>query len=195
MRQFTDEQFTTLREGISAAKLLIDRLLPALAARHAFLPQSAKWIVKTAPEPIKEAFNVLIDAITAGDRVPPTDDTPGPEQKVEFDVKLIRNELENVCALVLPDLAYELQCALAELPGFAEHTRIKGTPCESEVKITTWAWEAGRRYGLMEAIAVCNGTFNAAHGFTTATLEATRDRRLDGDPLSDTDQPKQCLVN
>jgi hypothetical protein len=206
MIQLTEQEFATLREGMAAAKLLVDRLLPAIRAHRMALPKEAKWISGVATEPILTAFQLFIDAAAADDRKLTITDKPGPEQQVEFDIPMIRNELENVCALVLPDLQYEFACALAELPGLNSMSATPDKPDSREARLATTCWEAGRRYGLMEAIAVCNGTLSTARDFTQATLEATRDRSLEGDPPFDTgkdsasptaddDHPKKQLVN
>ena len=74
----------------------------------------------------------------------------------DLDLPLLRHELESASALTLPDLSHELCCQREELPGlhFWEQDRF---PTDWQVaRLMATCFEAGRRYGLMAAIAMCS---------------------------------------
>jgi hypothetical protein len=97
----------------------------------------------------------------------------GRDQFADVDIKLFRSELELVSALELPDLNHEMCCCLEELPLLREAT----LHCAASRHQLAWfmarAWEAGRRYGLLEAIAAVH-TVNRQHDGPLDALTALK---------------------
>ena len=192
MYQITDEQFSILREGLAAGKLLIDKLLPELKAHRMVIPNTVRWIGTTAPAPLHEAYNELFDIERAHSAGVDVEEKPESNDKVDFDVKMIRNELENVCAIVIPDLFYEFAVMARELPTLSRYFFEHSIKTEDMGEPLTWAFETGRRYGLLEAIAVASGTYDTAKDFTVSQLETQRDKTLEQDFIitKNEDDPK-----
>lgn len=101
-----------------------------------------------------------------------------------IDPRTFRNELEQIAAIALPDLCHEMEACLTELPTYHAVINSKGGKQNRMAWIAAHAWEAGRRYGLLEAIAVTEGNMSVLQQATLETLEAARDRSLDLDPVA-----------
>lgn len=188
MKQLTEPQFQAVREGIAGAHLLLQRIAPVLKARHTKLDNATRVLLTQVPEPIRTAFAVVCE-LSSGEPRAPLDFSEKPAQPLSnIDPKTFRNELENVSALRLPDLEYEMCCALEELPMFAEESREHALTPFAVKRIMAWAWEAGRRYAFIEAIAVFSTTQQEVMDGTIQIFEQARDRYLDL-PAPEAQQP------
>lgn len=76
----------------------------------------------------------------------------------DIDTEAMRGELENVSALVLPDLVYQMVCALGELPIYHELITAEPLTTHRAAMLMAWTFEAGRRYGLQQALAIIDTT-------------------------------------
>ena len=175
----TRDQFYVLREGIAGAHLLTQRVLPFLRQGRAKLDKDTMHLANVAPEPIRLAFQLSAQISTEQDGNPPDFSTRVPEPLQDIDVKTMRNELENVSAMELPDLEYEMQCALEELPMLREQCVRHTIPPPNAAALLAWAWEAGRRYGMIEALSVFDLVSAEFTEGTRGILERARDRSLD----------------
>ena len=175
----TRGQFYVLREGIAGAHLLTQRVLPFLRQRRAKLDKDTMHLANVAPEPIRLAFQLSAQISTEQDGNPPDFSTRVPEPLQDIDVKTMRNELENVSACNLPDIEYEMACALEELP-MLNHELMTVSASPAQVKrLAAWSWEAGRRYGMIEALSVFDLVSAEFTEGTRGILERARDRSLD----------------
>lgn len=175
----TRDQFYAMREGIAGAHLLTQRVLPLLKQRRAKLDKDTMHLANVAPEPIRIAFQVSAQISAEQDGNPPDFSTRVPEPLQDIDVKTMRNELENVSAMELPDLEYEMQCALEELPMLREQCLKHTIQPPTAAALLAWAWEAGRRYGMIEALSVFELVSAEFTEGTRGILERARDRSLD----------------
>lgn len=175
----TRGQFYQLREGIAGAHLLTQRVLPFLKQRHAKLDKDTRHLANIAPEPIRIAFQLSAQISAEQEGTPPDFSTRVPEPLQDIDVKTMRNELENVSACNLPDIEYEMACALEELP-MLNHELMTVDVFPAQVKrLAAWSWEAGRRYGMIEALSVFDLVSAEFTEGTRRILEKARDRSLD----------------
>jgi hypothetical protein len=187
----TRGQFYQLREGIAGAYLLTQRLLPFLKQRDAKLDKDTRHLANVAPEPIRIAFQLSAQISAEQEGTPPDFSTRVPEPLQDIDVKTMRNELENVSAMELPDLEYEMQCALEELPMLREQCVKHTIPPPNAAALLAWAWEAGRRYGMIEALSVFDLVSAEFTEGTRGILERARDRSLDLTIAPDTSDAAQ----
>jgi hypothetical protein len=102
-----------------------------------------------------------------------------PTKLTDIDTVAMRDELENVSALVLPDLVYQMVCALGELPMF--HDTITSEPLTTHrtAMLMAWSWEGGRRYGLQQSLAILDTTTTEFKTGTEAVLTAALNSALD----------------
>ena len=175
----TRGQFYQLREGIAGAHLLTQRVLPFLKQRHAKLDKDTRHLANIAPEPIRIAFQLSAQISAEQEGTPPDFSTRVPEPLQDIDVKTMRNELENVSALELPDIAYQMACALEELPMLRQQCLKHTIQPPYAAALLAWAWEAGRRYGMIEALSVFDLVSAEFTEGTRGILERARDRSLD----------------
>ena len=190
----TRDQFYVLREGIAGAHLLTQRVLPFLKQRHTKLDKDTMHLANVAPEPIRLAFQLSAQISTEQDGNPPDFSNRVPEPLQDIDVKTMRNEIENVSALNMPDLVHDMCCAINELPGLNVLSSKPMNPPYAEGAMCAIVWEAGRRYGMIEALSVFDLVSAEFTEGTRTILEKARDRSLeltlapnpsDAPPLSD----------
>jgi hypothetical protein len=98
----------------------------------------------------------------------------GRNQFADVDIKAFRQQLEHVSALELPDLTHEMICQLRELPLLTETLLSHRDRIDAAATLMAIAWEAGRRYAFIEAIAAID---NSLHGIT-GQVEAALAYRL-----------------
>lgn len=175
----TRAQFYAMREGLAGAHLLLQRILPELKQRRAAFDKDTRQLIQIVPEPLRTGFSVASQISAEQNAMPTANVQSTPTQSPALDTRTLRTELENVSALTLPDLEYEMQCALEELPMFREQCVQRQLAPPDLAAITAWAWEAGRRYGLIEALAVLDATSLEFIEGTRQVLEQARDRSLD----------------
>ena len=170
---------TILCNALELSARLFAKLLPLLKQRHTALTKETRALIAAWPSTIDPAAKIAGEILGALDiqaaQRPETTPSPTPD----IDPLLMRNELENVTALVLPDLDHEMQCLLGELPALHDAMTNPDTPPHPVARIAAWSWEAGRRYGLIEAIALLNTNIEEFGNITNDMLETARDRNLD----------------
>jgi len=179
MKQLTEEQFHALREGIAGAHLLIQRVIPLMKARRTTLDSDTRKLTNEVPGAVADAFRVAAALSTDDEPLPPNRLPPNLERMTDVDWKLFRLELENVSALVLPDLIYECGCACTELPMYREATKGSEMADSPIPRVMSWAWEAGRRYAYVESLAVLHTAIDEFNDTLTRVYETSRDRNLE----------------
>ena len=95
---------------------------------------------------------------------------------------------------MLPDLLYQMVCALGELPMY--HNLMTSEPLGHAPRGSTlmaWTWEAGRRYGIQQALAIADGTIDEFKANTGAVLCAALNGTLDL-PAPDKPRPTAEIV-
>jgi len=80
---------------------------------------------------------------------------------------------------VLPDLVYEMVCALGELPMFHETLTAEPMTTHRTATLMAWCWEGGRRYGLQQALAIFDNTNTDFKAGTDAAMLAALNATLD----------------
>ena len=179
MRTLTEPQFAAVQQAIAGSHLLYQRLIPALKKMRAGLDKETRKLELAAVEAIRTGYAVIAE-LSADDATAPADMSNLPAQPIaDIDPKVFRNELENVSALNLPDLEHEMTCALLELPAYTEAFDTPENMVPKVAKLLAWAWEAGRRYAFIEALAVFTAVTEEFTEGTKLILEAARDRSLD----------------
>jgi hypothetical protein len=179
MIQFTPAEFNQVREAIAAAHLYCQAIGPLLKARHTALNKDQRNLLQFAPEAVAQGFNTIA-AITHREHRDPDAVDERPAIKLQdIDTETMRDELENVSALVLPDLVYQMVCALGELPMYHELITAEPLTTHRAAKLMAWSWEGGRRYGLQQALAILDTTTTEFMTGTDAVLTAALNATLD----------------
>ena len=179
MIKFTPGEFNQVREAIAGAHLLNQAIVPVLKQRHVTLDKQQRQLLKLAPPAVAAAYNTIA---TITQRESGAREGSGFNIETRFgdiDTAMVREELENVSALTLPDVVYEMAVALVELPMYMnELENSKDTPTTAAI-LMAWAWESGRRYGVGQALALVEqGTTEFKTGLE-AVLVATLNAALD----------------
>jgi len=179
MIQFTPKEFSQVREAIAAAHLYMQAINPMLKQRRAALNIDQRAMVKLAPEAVAEGFNIMAMITHRENRDPESLEAMQPTKLTDIDTVAMRDELENVSALVLPDMVYQMVCALGELPMF--HDTITSEPLTTHrtAMLMAWSWEGGRRYGLQQSLAILDTTTTEFKTGTEAVLTAALNSALD----------------
>ena len=179
MIELTQEQFYQVRAAVAGAHLLIQAVKPLLKQRQVALNMDERNLLEIVPNAVGVAFHIISE-VTQRETTSPLLRGEKPTANVgDIDEKIMRNELENVSALVFPDTETLMQKALTDLPMFAEEAIGITSGLDSMARLLSWAWEAGRRYGVLQAIAVCDstvadfasGTITALDAVLNATME------------------------
>jgi hypothetical protein len=95
----------------------------------------------------------------------------------QLDSLLFRDLLEQVSALNLGDLSHEFTALCAELPLLAEATYNRPLDQTREGYLMATAFETGRRYNLLQALALLTGEVEA---LPEERVEATESVVLEG---------------
>lgn len=179
MIQFTPDEFQKVREAIASAHLLIQAVAPLLKQRHTHLNRDQRNLLTYSESAVPAAFNIIAAITHRENRDPESEAAAPPNKLADIDVRAMRDELENVSALVLPDLLYQMVCALGELPMY--HNLITSEPLTTHraAQLMAWTWEAGRRYGIQQALAIADGTIDEFKANTGAVLCAALNGTLD----------------
>lgn len=191
MIQFTPDEFHQVREAISAAHLLLQSITPLLKQRHTTLNRDQRQLLAYSTEAVPTAFNTIARITHRENRDPEAEENRPATNFGDIDKRDMRDELENVSALVLPDIVYEMVCALGELPMFHETITAEPLTTHRAAILMAWCWEAGRRYGIRQALAILDNTVGDFKAQTDAVLAAALNATLDlPSPESATDAGK-----
>lgn len=188
MIDFTPNEFNQVREAISASHLFMQAMCPLLKQRQVALNKDQRNLLQFAPGLTAAAFATVATVTQRNNRDPDAEDTRPITQPTDIDTRAMTDELENVSALVLPDLIYLMVCALAELPMYDKTLKGSSADPMQVATLMAWAWEAGRRYGLNQALAVFYSTVGEYKDGTEAILTAVLNATLDL-PSPETTQP------
>ena len=182
MIELTQEQFYQVREAVAGAHLLIQAVKPLLKQRQVALNKDQRNLMDIVPNTVGVAFRILSE-VTQRENTSPLLRGEKPTANVgDIDEKIMRNELENVSALVFPDTETLMQKALTDLPMFAEEAIGITSGLDSMARLISWAWEAGRRYGIKQSIAVCDSTVADFASGTITALEAVLNTTMELPP-------------
>ena len=176
---FTPAEFNQVREAIAAAHLFMQAICPVLKQRHTALNKDQRNLLQFAPEAVAQAFNAIALITHRENRDPDAVDERPAIKLQDIDTEAMRDELENVSALILPDLVYQMVCALGELPMYHELITAEPLTTHRAAKLMAWSWEGGRRYGLQQALAIIDTTTTEFKTGTDAVLTAALNATLD----------------
>jgi hypothetical protein len=176
---FTPAEFNQVREAIAAAHLFLQSVGPVLKQRHTALNKDQRNLLQFAPEAVAEGFNTIALITHRENRDPDAVDARPAIKLQDIDTEAMRDELENVSALVLPDLVYQMVCALGELPMYHELITTEPLTTHRAAMLMAWTFEAGRRYGLQQALAIIDTTTTEFKTGTDAVLTAALNATLD----------------
>ncbi len=179
MIQFTPDEFQKVREAIASAHLLIQAVAPLLKQRHTYLNRDQRNLLTYSESAVPAAFNIIAAITHRENRDPESEAAAPPNKLADIDVRAMRDELENVSALVLPDLVYQMVCALGELPMYHELITAEPLTTHRAAMLMAWTFEAGRRYGLQQALAIIDTTTTEFKTGTDAVLTAALNATLD----------------
>ena len=179
MIQFTPAEFNQVREAIAAAHLYCQAISPLLKARHTMMNKDQRNLAQFAPQAVAGAFNVIAAITHRENRDPDAVDARPATKLQDIDTEAMRDELENVSALVLPDLLHLMETVLDDLPMFHEATRDREHAPSAYAQVMAWSWEGGRRYGMLQAMSILEtttaefaaGTLNVLNAALNSTLE------------------------
>jgi hypothetical protein len=201
---FTPAEFNQVREAIAAAHLYCQAISPLLKARHTMMNKDQRQLAQFAPQAVAEGFNTIALITHRENRDPDTLESQSPTKLTDIDRASFRDELENVSALALPDLVYEMVTALGELPMYHHTLTTEPFSATHAATLMAWTWESGRRYGIQQALAIIECTTREFANGTTAALTQVLDSALDlpaaptRDPIAangdGTDRPGPTLV-
>ena len=179
MIAFTPDEFAKVRDAIAAAHLFQQAVCPLLKQRHTPLNRDQRQIMEAVRHDMPEAF-AIVARITHREHRDPESIENQPAQKLtDIDKGTFRDELENVSALVLPDLVFEMLTALGDLPMYHHTLTTEPVTSQSVARLMAWAWEAGRRYGVQQTIAIVDSTTREFATGTIAALTTVLDCALD----------------
>ena len=179
MIQFTPDEFQKVREAIASAHLLIQAVAPLLKQRHTYLNRDQRNLLTYSESAVPAAFNIIAAITHRENRDPDAVDARPAIKLQDIDTEAMRDELENVSALVLPDLVYQMVCALGELPMYHELITAEPLTTHRAAMLMAWTFEAGRRYGLQQALAIIDTTTTEFKTGTDAVLTAALNATLD----------------
>ena len=179
MIRFTPAEFNQVREAIAAAHLYCQTISPLLKARHTMMNKDQRQLAQFAPQAVAEGFNTIALITRRENRDPDAVDARPAIKLQDIDTDAMRDELENVSALVLPDLVYQMVCALGELPMYHELITAEPLTTHRAAMLMAWTFEAGRRYGLQQALAIIDTTTTEFKTGTDAVLTAALNATLD----------------
>jgi hypothetical protein len=201
---FTPAEFNQVREAIATAHLYCQAISPLLKARHTMMNKDQRQLAQFAPQAVAEGFNTIALITHRENRDPDTLESQSPTKLTDIDRASFRDELENVSALALPDLVYEMVTALGELPMYHHTLTTEPFSATHAATLMAWTWESGRRYGIQQALAIIECTTREFANGTTAALTQVLDSALDlpaaptRDPIAangdGTDRPGPTLV-
>ena len=186
---FTPQEFNQVREAISLANFFNAAMCPMLKQRHVNLNKEQRELLRFTPPAVEGAFTLLLQITNREHRDLDTIDTQPPNKVDQIDTVAMRDELENVSALILPDLEYEMRVNLNELPMYNHLASSLDAGYDIPAKLMTWAWEAGRRYGVQQAMAVADSTIDDFKAATNAVLDRVLNGTLDLPPAEATIPP------
>jgi hypothetical protein len=176
---FTPAEFNQVREAIAAAHLFMQSVGPVLKQRHTALNKDQRNLLQFAPEAVAEGFNAIAKITYRENRDPNAQEEESPTKLTDIDTVAMRDELENVSALVLPDIVYQMVCALGELPMYHETLTAEPITANSVARLMAWTWEGGRRYGVQQAMAILDSTTTEFKSGVDAVLTAALNGTLD----------------
>ena len=176
---FTPAEFNQVREAIAAAHLFLQSVGPVLKQRHTALNKDQRNLLQFAPEAVAEAYSIIALITHRENRDPDAVDARPAIKLQDIDTEAMRDELENVSALVLPDLVYQMVCALGELPMYHELITAEPLTTHRAAILMAWTFEAGRRYGLQQALAIIDTITTEFKTGTDAVLTAALNATLD----------------
>lgn len=160
MIRISDDEFNRMREGLAGAHLLLQAILPVLKQRRVSLDKDQRELVAIAPRHVTDAFQIIA---AISQRIPQSPNAPAQLFTVktsDIDTLLMRNEIENVAGLAMPDLIFEIQRALADLPGLQEIIAINGGDHPALALAGAVLWESGRRYGVLQGLEIAESTID-----------------------------------
>jgi hypothetical protein len=179
MIKLTPDEFHKTREAIAAAHLLIQSVAPLLQQQHRVMNREQRNLLTYCKQAVPLAFTTIATITHRENRDPDAPPPPATERLTDVDRLLFRDELENVSALILPDLAYEMVCALGELPMFHETLTAEPLTTHRTATLMAWCWEGGRRYGLQQALAIFDNTNADFKAGTDAAMLAALNATLE----------------
>ncbi len=193
MIQLTPEEFHKVREGVAGAHLLIQAIKPILKQRRTPMNKDLRNLLEIVPDTVGTAF-VIISQVTQREAKAPSMPGEKPTANVgDIDTKVFMTEIENVSALYFPDLEDLMLKALEQLPLLNEGLSSSMAEGECAAKEMAWAWEAGRRYGVLQAIAVCDSTVQDFANGTTTALDAVLNSTMELPPPELPLQPAEIV--
>ena len=193
MIRITAPDFNTIREAIAGAHIYLQAFNPLIKQRRIPIDKAQRSLVDQVPPCVQNAFGIVAQ-ITQREHMDPEGVAPiGTVTLSEIDTKTMRNELENISALVMPDVVYELQCAISELPGLAVIFESADDDRRRAARVAAIAWEAGRRYGIMQSIAIFENTSTDYAQATTQIFENALNSTLELPTPSGESKPAQVL--
>lgn len=154
MIQINAIEFNDMREAIAGAHLLLQAVKPVLKQRHVPLDKNQRNLLEVVPETIAHAFSVVA-AITQREK---QQARAFPERltvsATHLDEDLILGELRDVAALNMPDLTAMMVTAWHVTEELEQISRLMYASAVELAPVFAIFWEAGRRYGLIQAAAM-----------------------------------------
>ena len=175
---FTPKEFEMVQEGIAAAHLFNQAVCPLLKQRRVALNKDQRNLLDFAPNAVADAYHAISLITHREKRDPASIEAQAPTEMGDIDVLAMRDELENVSALMLPDLLHHMAAVLEELPMFRDQADGEKVTARGAPLLMAWCWEAGRRYGLQQAMAIFENTSTDFKAGTQATMESAMDGPL-----------------
>jgi len=173
------QDLNLIASALSAAHNMNQRLYHHLKSTHAALSKDLRLLVREVPPLVEQAHNRCKELYLAS-----IGRTGGPDEEPlikinDIDVTIFRNELENISALNSPDLDHLMMGAVMELPGLANVVATTELKHVAAARIGSIAWEAGRRYGVLQALAIITGITEEFKEGTLTVLQQALDSSLE----------------
>ena len=177
--RITPKEWFTMREGIAGAHLMI-QAFGALISRHRHEHEKGqRELLQIAPQSMANAFVTSTIVTNREARQGHEEDEQPTQVLTDLDIPTFRDELENISALALLDLEHEMTCAINELPGIASAYYGTETGLKTTAHLMAVCWEAGRRYGVMQSLAVHNALLQDVQNSSAASFDSILNSTLE----------------
>lgn len=179
MIRIIEDEFRTMSEGLAAAHLFQQAFTPIVKRSARLFDKAQRSLIHSAPEAISQAFHTMATIQHREMKGMDDDTAPAMVTLKEIDTKILRNEIENISALALPDIDYEMKCALVELPGLIDILDSQLDDRSKLARLMGICWEAGRRYGVLQAIAIWENVSTDFQQTTSNILDSALNSTLE----------------
>jgi hypothetical protein len=177
--RLTPDEFLKLREGISGAHHFQMAFNALLLLHKRQFDKYQRNVFEVVPDSVSAGMVALAVITNRENRAEPDPDEPVTVRINDLDISTFRDELENIAALTMPDLVVEMGNAIDGLPGLNAIYEEGHYDVQSFARMAAVTWEAGRRYGVMQSLAIITASLEETKAATMLALDAALNDTLE----------------